>query len=94
MNTIAEHIAHVLAEIKAENPYPESIFIPPTDEQFAMAHEALKREGWLLSKFTGDMGRNVWNNCIKRIHMALIGEEEGTEYDEMGRIPKLEGEEG
>ena len=75
MKTIEEHVASVLKELKDENPYPESIFIPPTDEQFKVAHEALKQVGLTLDKFSASMGKLVWDNCIKRVHKALIGEE-------------------
>ena len=53
------------------NPYPESVFVEPTDEQYKKIHELLVKEGMTLDKFSGAWGRRVWNNfkaeAIKRI---------------------------
>ncbi len=70
-----EYLIEQLDEMKARNPYPESIFIPPTKEQYAKLHKLLKREGWSLDAFSGDMGRRVWNTCIEDIRVKLLGED-------------------
>jgi len=39
--------------------YPETVFVPPTSEQFKAAHEALKSIGMSLDKFSVDAMRHV-----------------------------------
>ncbi len=74
MNSIEEYVTQVLEEVRENNPYPESIFVPPTKEQCEMAHEALKQVGMTLDKFSASMGKLVWNNCVDEISKQMLGE--------------------
>ena len=74
MNSIEEYVTQVLEEVRKNNPYPESVFIPPTKKQFAEVHKLLKREGWSLTALSGAMGRLTWNNCIDEISKQMLRE--------------------
>lgn len=54
-----------------QNPYPEDIFTPATKEQCAMAHKKLQEIGLTLDKFSGEMGRRVFNFCREDVKKAL-----------------------
>ena len=49
--------------------YPEGVFIPPTDEQYSDAHEALRAIGMTLDKFSADMARHVLRSLPKRVEI-------------------------
>ena len=75
MKTVAEYVEGVLAEIKKRNPYPESVFIEPTKEEYRMVREMFKKNGLCLTAYSGAWGRKVWNNCIEEVMLVLLGEE-------------------
>lgn len=43
-----------------ENPYPESIFPEPTQEQFKLFNKILDQVGLTPARYNGSMGRRVW----------------------------------
>ena len=61
---------------KPENPYPESIFKEPTNEQYRIIHAALKKEGLTLDGFSGSFCRLVWENCYAEHKKLLPSEDE------------------
>ena len=42
------------------NPYPESLFEEPTDEQWSKAHEYFKSIGFTIDKISGAYGRTMF----------------------------------
>jgi hypothetical protein len=65
----------VIKEMK--NPYPESIFTEPTDKECEIANEVLKSKGLTLDKFSGSMGRKVWENFRKEALKRVEPKSEG-----------------
>ena len=53
------------------NPYPESVFMEPTAEEFELAHKVLKENGLSLDKFSGSTARKVWATCCNEWEDAL-----------------------
>jgi hypothetical protein len=54
-------------ELKKQNPYPESVFIPVSDETLKKVADYLKRGGYSPDALFGHWGRTVWNNCVERL---------------------------
>ena len=52
-------------EIANSNPYPESVFIPISDETLKEVADYLKRGGYSPDALFGHWGRIVWNNCCE-----------------------------
>ncbi len=63
----------VIDEVRAENPYPASVFHEPTDEEWLAFHKALKKDGLIGEPYMGSMGRLAWNNACDKVKEALTG---------------------
>ncbi len=65
-----------IPNLMTKNPYPESIFIPPTKKEYAKQRKALESVGLTVDKFSGDMGRHIWNYIANK-EICLCEECEG-----------------
>lgn len=54
-------------ELKKQNPYPESVFIPIEAETLRKVIKYLKQGGYSPDALFGHWGRTVWNNCVERL---------------------------
>lgn len=65
-DVLRQHEAKLLREMaeraEQEQPYPETVFIEPTSEQYKEAHAALVALGMSSDKLHGAWGRRVWHN--------------------------------
>ena len=62
-------------EIGNSNPYPESVFIPISDETLKEVADYLKRGGYSPDALFGHWGRSVWNNCCEWFRNRMRGGE-------------------
>ena len=58
-------VLEIIDEIKADNPYFESVFREPTHEQYAEFNSYLKDKGLCPSAYNGAVCRKTWNNCCQ-----------------------------
>jgi len=65
---------YIIKQMKNLNPYPESVFTKPTEEEYILMREALRMYGLIPDRFFGSWGRTVWNNCVET--MEELCEEE------------------
>lgn len=64
----AKEIIKALEEL---NPYPEDIFIPPTDKEWKRVAPLLIENGIVPDRIFGKFGRMVWKNCINKLREHL-----------------------
>ena len=67
-------VIELLKELKNKNPYPETVFIEPTAKQYSRFHQILQKEGLTLDKFSGSIGRHLWNVIIDELIDELGGQ--------------------
>ena len=60
-DNIKAEIIKLIRELVPLNPYPEDIWIEPTKEQYNLFHQILQKQGLTLDKFTGALGRRIWD---------------------------------
>ena len=53
------------------NPYPEDVFLPPTDKEWKRVAPLLKENGIVPDRIFGKFGRMVWANCISKLKDQL-----------------------
>ena len=64
---------------KPSNPYPEEVFIEPTKEQYELFHKTLQKQGLTLDKFSGAVGRRLWDSLNEEWERFLPDKYELTE---------------
>jgi len=58
--------ADLLQELKRINPYPESVFIPISNEKREALNKLLKDNGYSPDGLYGNWGRYVWDLCVSK----------------------------
>ena len=53
------------------NPYPEDVFLPPTDKAWNRVAQLLKENGIVPDRIFGKFGRMVWAYCISKLKDQL-----------------------
>ena len=61
----------ILAEVRKNNPYPKTVFLERSNEDWEKLHKLCNENGLCLDGFMGDHGRRVWDNCIDEILKAM-----------------------
>ena len=64
---IFKKLDRLMDEVSRANPYPEAVFIEPTDAQLKKAVNAIIKTGITSDSIHGSWGRKVWNLCLNRI---------------------------
>ena len=59
MSTIKE----LIEIIRKSNPYPETVFTEPTEEEWEKLQKAIEEAGLVQDKFSASLARSVWINC-------------------------------
>jgi hypothetical protein len=65
--TESARLTEIVEFIRAQNPYPASVFIEPTDAQFEAFNDYLEQFGLSADAYNGAMGRKTWENCCKKM---------------------------
>ena len=75
IDKIEIEILSLLMDLVPMNPYPETIFIEPTDEQYRLFHELLQQQGLTLDKFSGAIGRVTWDVFARQLEdkITILG---------------------
>jgi len=83
-------MTRTLVDLRKDNPYPENIFIEPTEQDYKIMGEVIGKIGLTSDKFHGSWGRVVWNNCCEDIHEIIdeIIENIENEYKEVEQLIK------
>jgi len=58
-----------------DNPYPETVFLPISDDDLKKVVKYLKAGGWSPDALFGHWGRMVWNNCTELFRSRMKGGE-------------------
>ncbi len=66
-----EELRKVVEELKGQNPYPESVFIPIPDEKMDAVVKLLKDNGYSSDSLYGNWGRYIYKKCIEVIELCL-----------------------
>lgn len=69
----------IIEDLRKLNPYPESIFHEPTQEEYELMHIALKKYAMKPDAFFASFGRLVWNNCVNVLEDCFNNEEDEDE---------------
>lgn len=54
-------------QLKSENPYPDTVFLPISDDEIIKVVQYLRDGGFSPDALFGHWGRIVWNNCAERL---------------------------
>lgn len=71
IDSILKELIKILNE---ENPFPEDIFIEPSDEDWKKYHAILNKENIPSNRFVGSSCRLGYNSCINVINEILKNE--------------------
>jgi hypothetical protein len=73
----------VVNELREFNPYPESVFIPISDEDMKQFIDYITKYGYSSDAIFGNWGRLVWNNCCDKLSALTDTEGEDKVTDEI-----------
>lgn len=62
-----EEIKTLVMLVKTENPYPNTVFTEPTDDEWKQVQKMFKDAGLVQDKFFGSQSRIVWNTVCDEI---------------------------
>jgi hypothetical protein len=54
-------------QLKSENPYPDTVFLPISEKEMIRVAQYLKGGGFSPDALFGHWGRTVWDNCAERL---------------------------
>ena len=59
-----QKVKQVINQLRKENPYPTSVFIEPSKEDWKLLNSICRINGKSSEAFMGSFGRIVWKNCL------------------------------